>query len=151
MKRYKVLYIGVFFLLLGIVFLIISGSNFWGTLLGVIEFSIGAITLNAYNCDKIRYLKTIQLAFQREGYVLNITMRKFFSYLIVGVLFMAMAFLWGYLEYKGIIQNWIFNLVGGIICLITLLQMYIGLSKPTDQDLIEFKEIINQLLMSNKE
>lgn len=146
MKRGIVLRNGIIFIISGFVCLIISDGYIPVLILGVVLYSVGAITLNAYNIDKIRYLKTLKLGFQRKGFLLPIKKQKLIAYVVVFFFFISMAFLWGYLVYLDIIKLWFFNLVGLIISGLTLMQLFFALSKPSISDIIEFEDTIDQLL-----
>lgn len=109
MKRKNLLKCGYAFLLLGVIFLILSNPTC--KIIGGAGYLIGAVVCSIYNFEKRKFFKTLRNELAKRRY--DFPVRPIAGSIICLVcLFFSASLVWGYLAHTDIVSFTVFKVVG---------------------------------------
>lgn len=109
MRRKNLLRCGYAFLLLGVIFLILSNPTC--KIIGGAGYLIGAVVCSIYNFEKRKFFKTLRIELANREYYFSI--RPIAGSIICLVcLFFSASLVWGYLAHTDIVSFTVFKVVG---------------------------------------
>ena len=109
MKRKNLLKCGYAFLLLGVIFLMLS--NPICKIIGGVEYLVGAVVCSIYNFEKRKFYKTLRNELAIRGYYSPIRPIAN-SVLFLICLYFSASLVWGYLAHTDIVSLTVFKVVG---------------------------------------
>lgn len=115
-KRERVIKAGIFFLILGFLFLIPNHNL--SRFVGAVEVFIGCLSCMIYNIEKFKFIRLLDKSLRDMGYAINFKSTRTWCVIICIVLFILNSIVWGWLVRLGIITSLVFQIVG---CVFTIL------------------------------